>query len=85
MTPGVWIKPFVADASSAVVAAHPEWWRDRSEAAVPGFLMPASDERSLDLGNDAAVDWLRALMTRLRTDFHIGWLKHDFGPLALAS
>ncbi|MEZ4336823.1 MAG: alpha-galactosidase [Sandaracinaceae bacterium] len=83
LTPGIWIQAFLADESSDLAAAHPDWLHDPDDAALGGVLAPSAGLRAVDLGNDEVTAWLTDLMRRYRDDWGMRWLKLDFAYLAL--
>ena len=78
-TPGVWIAPFTADAESELVAAHPDWFADKTTL---GELF-ASGYEILDLTHPEVLAWLEALGSEIRHDWGFDWVKIDFGYYAL--
>jgi len=83
LTPGLWISAFTVREDSALAAAHPEWLADPEDNLLKGLLKPDEGSRVLDLSHPEVVDWLGETMTRYREEYRVGWIKHDFGYLAM--
>ncbi len=78
LTPGIWVKALIVDVDSELARAHPEWLQDPANAALGGAVSPGDDQRALDVSHPEVRAWLRALATRYRDEWHMGWIKLDF-------
>ena len=79
--PGLWVAPFVAQASSALFKAHPEWMvRDREDRPLPWdveWSSPREPWYALDGSLFEVRRWLQQLFAALRR-FGFAYFKLDF-------
>ncbi len=75
---GLWLAPLLVVPSSQLYRAHPEWLlRDTSGKLVSAGFNWGEPLYALDLTHPAVLDWLTALMKRVR-DWGYDYLKLDF-------
>jgi len=79
MRPGLWMAPFSASEDSALYAAHPDWFADKTAL---GRIIVGTDQ-ILDLSNPEVQDWLRELGQTVHDDWGFEWYKLDFGYQSL--
>lgn len=88
LTPGLWVAPFVAQASSALFKAHPEWMV-QDDTGKPlaweiEWAEPKEPWYALDGSHPEARRWLRDTFAALRA-FGFGYFKLDFLFLGLVA
>jgi Melibiase len=83
LLPGIWISAFSVALDSQLAAEHPDYLSQKEDRVLPGLLDPGANATTLDLSNDAAIDWLAQTMTRYRDEWGMRWIKLDFAYLAM--
>lgn len=74
LIPGLWIEPFLADETSAVLRTHPDWAAHTQTLDVLGI---PDEKRVLDLSRGDVRDWISGVFARLH-EWGYRWIKTDF-------
>ncbi len=70
---GIWVEPEMVNPDSDLARAHPEWIMSTGGRLPPG----ARNQQVLDLGHEAAFDYVLGRLDALLTEYDIGYLKWD--------
>lgn len=78
LRPGLWLAPFLVTEESPLYRSHPEWiLRDGEGRPIPAGFNWGTPLYALDAGNPEVVDWVAALVRRVRA-WEYTYLKLDF-------